>query len=195
LKNLYLLKYNNYYNRIFKRETTLTNYLNNEYQVFGNINFNPRDGINTEQVINFAVGSADFNADYLVVADDDDNIISRWFVMENFWNRKNQLVLSLRRDLLVDFYDDYKNEPFFCEKGLVDYADNFIYNAENMNFNQILQSSTPLKDTNSTCRWVVCYFAEGLTSTLEYGEQGPEESITIYINGEECSISPNGAHS
>lgn len=115
--------------------------------------------------------------------------------MENFWNRENQLVLTLRRDLLVDFYDDYKNEPFFCEKGLVDYADNFIYNTENVSFNQILQSSTLLRDTNSTCRWVVCYFAEGLTSELDPGQQGPAESKIIYINGEECSISPNGAYS
>ena len=159
---IYMIKYNNYYNRIFKREVVFTNYLNYEHKIFADINFNPRDGISTELTLNFPVGSAQFNGDYIVVTDKDDNIFSRWFIMECKWNRQHQVILTLRRDLLVDFYDDYKNSPFFCEKGLVPYTDNFIYNPESMTFNQILQSKSVLKDGNNTCRWVVCYFAEGL---------------------------------
>ena len=170
MKNLYLLKYNNYYNRIFKRETTLTNYLNNEYQLFENINFNPRGGINTEQVINFAIGSADFNADYLVVADDDDNIISRWFVMENFWNRENQLVLTLRRDLLADFYDSYKNQPFFCERGALGIAnsgtpDFGLFNPENIQVSKPLKQKSLIYDSTKT-PWIILFVAKDSANTF-----------------------------
>lgn len=51
--NLYLLHYNNYYNRIVKKEETLSDYL--PYQIgetIENINFIPNDFINTEQIVN-----------------------------------------------------------------------------------------------------------------------------------------------
>lgn len=110
--------------------------------------------------------------------------------MENYWNREKQVILTLRRDLLVDFYDKYKNEPFFCEKGLVPHTDNFIYNQENMNFNQILQSSTMLKENSSTCRWVVCYFAEGLIA-----KTGEQPTLEIYINDTKIVIDQKQAYS
>lgn len=160
--NLLLLNYNNYYNRKFKTGTISDYFALDNTREINNVNFNPRDGIMTEQVINFTALQDDIKADYLIVYDDDDNLISRWFIIESVWNREHQVILTLRRDLLVDFYDDYKNSPFFCEKGLVPYTDNFIYNPESMTFNQILQSRSVLKDGNNTCRWVVCYFAEGL---------------------------------
>lgn len=46
---LYVLNYNNYYNRILKKEDTLSAYLdsNKVYELSG-VNFNPNDGVNTE---------------------------------------------------------------------------------------------------------------------------------------------------
>ena len=49
---LYILNYNNYYNRILKKEDTLSAYLgaNNENLVYdlSGVNFNPNDSVNTE---------------------------------------------------------------------------------------------------------------------------------------------------
>lgn len=44
----FLKNYNNYYNRIIKLGS-YTSYIN---QVFYNINFNPNDGLYTEQIVN-----------------------------------------------------------------------------------------------------------------------------------------------
>ena len=71
---LYCLKYNNYYNRIVKKETTLANYLSKDpdYIVISNISFNPGDGVNTTQVVNTTV-----IGDYAIYATDTGDIKSR----------------------------------------------------------------------------------------------------------------------
>lgn len=49
---LYVLRYNNYYNRIVKKEDSLSAYLgtNNENLIYDlpGVNFNPNDGVMTE---------------------------------------------------------------------------------------------------------------------------------------------------
>ena len=53
--NLYILKYNNYYNRTIKKEDSLTDYL--QYQlgnVIQGVSFNPGDGVATQQVVNLS---------------------------------------------------------------------------------------------------------------------------------------------
>lgn len=56
---LLLCKYNNYYNRIIKKEFT---YTEKDYKVIQNVNFNVNDGIYTQQVINWS--DTDFVPDY-----------------------------------------------------------------------------------------------------------------------------------
>ncbi len=46
---LFLNNYNNYYNRRIKTDTNFSNYVN---AIVQNINFNPNDDIDTEQIIN-----------------------------------------------------------------------------------------------------------------------------------------------
>lgn len=83
--NLYLLQYNNYYNRTFKKEDSLTGYA--PYKIQGtliqnpiqNVNFIPNDGVMTEQIINWDGPSPD----YMLVVDENRNLISRWFVVES----------------------------------------------------------------------------------------------------------------
>ena len=49
---LLLLHYNNYFNRIIKKEETVAAYMNADahYRVASNVNFNPGDGVNTSLV-------------------------------------------------------------------------------------------------------------------------------------------------
>lgn len=115
---VYLLKYNNYYNRNFKKLETLDEYnpyiLKNgtELAVF-NVNFKPADGVQTTQVIN---GYTGLEPDYLLVADEDQNIISRWFVIESYRESLYKYTLTLRRDVLADNWESIVDSPMFIEK-------------------------------------------------------------------------------
>lgn len=153
MSTIYLLKYNNYYNRIVKKEDTLGAYLTQDYllDTFENINFVPADGVDTTLVVKH-VGP---NPDYLIVADGND-IESRWFVVESDIIRGGQYRLTLHRDVIVDSYDLVVNAPCFIEKATLSNNDPFIFNGEDMTFNQIKQAETPLKDETG-CAWVVGY--------------------------------------
>lgn len=53
MSRIALLSYNNYYNRVFKKEDTITGYITNSaiYTLLDNINFNPADGVRTSLVL------------------------------------------------------------------------------------------------------------------------------------------------
>lgn len=173
--NLYLLQYNNYYNRLFKKEETLNDYLPHLVQgvmsnnPLTNINFIPNDGVNTEQVINWDGG----NPDYLVVVDEFQNINSRWFIVESVRLRSGQFKLSLHRDLIADFWNDITQAPMFVEKGYCSIDDNFIFNDEQITTNQIKDREVLLKDATGM-PWIVGYCAvkddeETEPTRIEYG--------------------------
>lgn len=157
---LYLLHYNNYYNRQVKRESSLSGYL--KYQLgstITNVNFIPNDYIDTTQIINW---DEDGDPDYLVVVDENNKINSRWYIISATRVRAGQLKLELHRDLIADFYDATINAPCFIEKATLSEDDPGIFNNENMTFNQILTDSIPLKDETES-PWLVGYFAKNNT--------------------------------
>ena len=181
MSTIYLLKYNNYYNRIVKKEDTLGAYLTQDYllDTFENINFVPADGVDTTLVVKH-VGP---NPDYLIAADGND-IESRWFVVESDIIRGGQYKLTLHRDVIVDSYDLVVNAPCFIEKATLSNNDPFIFNGEDMTFNQIKQSETLLKDETQSA-WVVGYipkdaFPDGATVT---GDAILDNSADITVAG------------
>ena len=119
---LYLLKYNNYYNRICKRELSVDGYLDyliesNNPQTYRNpfeCNFNPNDGVSTTQVINWD-GPV---PDYLVCSRNGTDIDSRWFVLEGVRTRGTQFQLTLYRDTIVDYYSEIMGSVTYIEKGI-----------------------------------------------------------------------------
>lgn len=154
--NLYILKYNNYYNRTIKKEDSLTDYL--EYQlgnVIQGVAFNPGDGIATQQVVNL---SEDQIGDYLLAVNENNEIDSRWFILDCRRERTGQYTLTLRRDLVTDNYDSIISAPCFIEKATLSSNDPMIFNSENMTFNQIKKSETLLKD-GTRCPWIVGYYS------------------------------------
>ena len=156
--NLYYLHYNNYYNRMVKKFDNLAEYLTLPYYdnlSTENIAFNPNDGTETEQVVNIAAQS--FNYDYALLANGND-IVSRWFIMKSKRLRNGQYRLNLRRDLFADLLEDVIDAPAFIEKATLGFNDPLIFNSENMTFNQIKTSETLLKDETS-CPWIVGYIA------------------------------------
>lgn len=155
MSTLYLLNYNNYYNRIVKKEETLSAYfqaVENPITI-ENVNFIPGDYVNTTQVVNIP----DTNIpDYLIVAEDN-QIKSRWFIIDYTRTTHNQLRLTLHRDLVVDYYDNIVGAPCFIEKALPkSIRDPAIYNSEDMTFNQIKKKEQLLYD-ETKCPWIVGY--------------------------------------
>lgn len=158
MSTLNLLHYNNYYNRIVKFEDDIVDYL--DYKIGDpilRVNFNPNDGVDTEQIINWDK-SYDI-PDYLVVGNANNSTIeSRWFVIECARTRGGQYLLTLKRDVIVDNYENIIEAPCFIEKATVDDSDIAIYNKEPYTFNSIKQSEILLKD-DTECPWIVGYIS------------------------------------
>lgn len=153
LSNLYLLKFNNYFNRYVKRLGSISEYIAQASFTLPNTSFNPADGIDTQHVVNTAVA-----ADYVVVTDQSDSTIeSRWFVIENSRNRAGQYTLTLHRDVIADYYDEIISSPCYIEKATLQPNDPFIFNPEGNGFNQIKTKETLLKD-HYGIPWIIGYY-------------------------------------
>ena len=160
MSNLYLFEnFNNYYNRTFKgARATVHDYPIEEAYGFYGINFYPADNVHTTQMINLQTNAFDMEPDYLLVCEDNTNrIVSRWFVIESKQTRGGQIELSLRRDLIADYFNVIKDSPLFVEKAITTDSDPAIFNKEDMSFNQIKTKEILLKD-QSPCAWIVGYY-------------------------------------
>ena len=92
---IYILNYNNYYNRILKKERTLEDYADSVIYYLSDVNFNPNDNVNTKLI--FGAGEYDGKGDYLLVVDKNNEIVSRWFILEAVRTRQGQYELSHNR--------------------------------------------------------------------------------------------------
>ena len=197
---LLLLHYNNYFNRIIKKENTIADYkaADADYKEVSNINFNPGDGINTGLVLGLGQNGSLFEGDefdYLVaykVVDNVNVIDSRWFIVEQDRQRAGQYELTLKRDVLADNYADVVNSPIFLEKGFInDVNDPLLYNSESMNLNQIKQFEVPLKDETES-GWVVGYIPSDAFPKVEPSYDRVEKKVTIPMSAD---ITVNGLNS
>lgn len=180
--NLVFMTYNNYYNRIVKKLNTVADYkaaAKNE-QEFSNIQFNPNDGITTDQIINWTDNT--WEPDYVIVYDSTvgSNIAieSRWFVIEWTRTRANQYKAILKRDVIADYYSDILAAPIYLEKGYIEDVNNpLLYNSESVSFNQIKQNEFPITDETSS-GWVVGYVpADAFASSTKI-----EKEIAVPVN-------------
>lgn len=149
-------QFNNYYNRILKKFDTIAEYPQ-EIASIESVAFNPNDKVSTTQIINYD-GTP---VDYAMLVDDDE-IISRWFIIDSQRQREGQWLLTLQRDLLADFEDDVLNCDTFIEKGSLPASSALLYNTENFSVNQIKTKETFLMDATE-CPWVVGYVAKNAT--------------------------------
>ena len=197
---LLLLHYNNYFNRIIKKENTIADYkaADADYKEASNINFNPGDGVNTSRVLGLGQNGSLFEGDefdYLVayeVVDNESVIDSRWFIIEQDRKRSGQYELTLKRDVLADNYADVVNSPIFLEKGFInDVNDPLLYNSESMNLNQIKQFEIPLKDETES-GWVVGYIPSDAFPKAEPEYDRVEKTVSIPMSAD---ITVNGLSS
>lgn len=200
--NILLLKgFNNYFNRIVKKYSTLDDYKSHStsYLEFTNVNFNSNDGVATSLVVGNALQTEgdqvlywEYNGspDYLIAYEtgDNENIIrSRWFVLESVRTTTGQYQIALKRDVLADHINEILNAPCFVEKGIVNATDNaLLYNKESMSYNQIKKSETLLQDSTES-GWIIGYVAKNFDHVqVSAGEINADDADPIdYIEAED----------
>lgn len=182
-KTVYLLQYNNYFNRTVKGESyyIIGNYTANGAKIVGQITnmslWNPNDGIDTTITSTLGLTAV---PDYCVVCDGI-NVLQRWYVIEAKRLQGQQYRLTLRRDVIADNYTTImSNTENYVERGWCDVANPAIYNAEPLTFNQIKKSQTLLGDRTGT-PWIVGYLA--VTRPIDKME------FTFSWQGHNCVIS------
>ena len=179
LQNIYILNFNNYYNRKVKGQnySTLNDYIDYvSYGPFSAVNFNPNDGIITSHTFNVpGITAYELSGDYLIVVDDDTNdVLSRWFIIQAKRELNGQYTFSLRRDVIVDCYEDVIKSTYYIERAYLKSTSNpLIYNSENFQTNQIKKSEYLLKDESNSA-WVVAYIA----SDYDGSDNGVRKKIT-----------------
>ena len=167
MESVYIINYLNYNNRIFKKPLdTQSEYIANGYCYYEQkCNFN----VNNQIYTTFTAGRANnvYNGDgnYLIVCSwDDEAVYSHWFIINKTKNRSGQWVLSLKRDSIADYYDDFIKSIANIKRGYVGINNKLIYNNENFNLNQIKTSEDLLKD-ETDCSWIVGYYTEQSSGT------------------------------
>ena len=157
--NLYLCRYNNYFNRQIKIYDFYDPDPNmNILHVVNDVkNFSPGDHLNTSVVINYNGEEPDYAILVEVASGGEYVIKSRWFVLHSEYSRLGQHEITLRRDIIADSYDKLLEAPLFVEKAkIANIDDPAIFNNEGMTFNQIKQRETLLKDKTGI-PWIVGY--------------------------------------
>ena len=180
-----LYKYNNYYNRIVKTQGSFQDYLalitpgeNTPAQFNGFLreskNFNYADGVYTKHVVNISKDEPLFakseSPDYFVLeetfkqGETSVTKLSRWFILEADRIRGDQYELSLRRDLLADYFNQVtQNAQVFIQRGTPQVSyDPLIFNKEGFTFNQIKKHEILLNNNKLSGNkggWVVGYLA------------------------------------
>lgn len=187
--NIYLLEnFNNYYNREIKKPNSLNDYLeaSNLYYVAQNQQFKLADGVNTTYILNLPETSDDCSfVDYLLAVNQSGEIETRWFVLEQHKTREKQYQLVLRRDLIADFLEPFKNAAIYLEKGYITNPSNpLIYNQENFTANQIKQDEIEIKDPIGL-KWIVGYVNKnslGYVADKDGNTTQTTREYTSYVN-------------
>lgn len=216
--NLLVLKgFNNYFNRIIKRYTTLADYISHSesHYDFANINFNPNDGVTTTQILGSEnqkdAGGPDLvplawekdgNPDYIIAYETEQVgiatvqvIRSRWFIIESVRTRNGQYSLKLKRDSIADHLDTLVTAPAFIKKGTVSDDNPLVVNSEGVTVNQIKSGETLLKDKTGSA-WIVGYLSKDFVDKSDPDNpisvqvpDGDYESITIEDLSDELDVS------
>ena len=174
----FLERFNNYFNRKLIKLDTVEGYLQEARNGYIPVDsgahplpfdFNPNDNITTEIIVN----DVPFDPDYFLLLDEEEKIVSRWFVLEQKRNRKGQWLYFLRRDVLADSLEELADAPMYVEKGIIsDVNSPLLMNNEDLRVNQIKKKEILLKD-KTNCAWLVLYLKKGVL--------GANKTITIDI--------------
>lgn len=184
MKYLHFLKYNNYANRIFKFESSVSDYTTNGTPILTIADvklWNPNDGIYTEIT---TPNETDFSTepDYLITSDDEFNVDSRWFIIEAVRLHRGQYKCTLKRDVFAEAWDDLMQATCNIDRAILNKYSPLIFNPEPISVNQILDTETLIKD-QTRVPWIVFYGESQpspVTAAINYNYDYTGSSITTF---------------
>jgi hypothetical protein len=169
-KNVYGLKnFTSYFDRKVIRLSSVAEYLDNrDYWSTEQTSFALNDGVLSSVVFNLTAAQmeeieAGGIPNYAIVCEGD-RILSRWYVTEGKYVREGQYELSLRRDVVADYMDEVLDADCLIDRAPLPPTSPYIYNREDMAFNQIKAGETLIKDETETA-WIVGYVSDDTTDT------------------------------
>lgn len=184
--DLYFLKYNNYFNRTYKKEKQLISYLDFEVGRVEDCElWNPNDGVYTEQDLEYEYEMGKVFPDYMIAAVGSE-IESRWFVLDGKRLSNGMYHMSLRRDIIADEIDKILESPMYIQRALLPENNTLIYNGENISVNQIKTKETLIKD-NSGVAWIVGYLnrsvkSKDITGALDIEPNATYDSLAAWTD-------------
>ena len=164
-KTLRLYNFRDYYNRIIERLETVEEYdtKGHHLHTLTAANFNPNDDVSTQHVFNFEPEDGIF-PDYMLLCSENNDIISRWWIVDTVRTRNGQYNMTLLRDVVADYYQETLAATTFIEKAKLGINDPLIFNSENMDVNQIRQEPELITDVTKM-PWVVGYIPKDAPET------------------------------
>lgn len=166
---LLFCKFNSYFNRrVIRGGDSIEDYLSfAASNPVNNFSYQPKDEIDLEQVINRSPSEI---GDYAVVSDGG-KIIAKYFVIGMTRNAVGQYRVSMRRDVIAEYFDLVVSSPAYIEKATLPDSDPLIFNQESLELNRIKTEEHLLTDETES-GWIVGYAAKNW----------PEQSTTIEIS-------------
>ena len=183
--DVYLLNYNNYYNRQVKKLNTIAEYISasNGYflnEAVQNINFAFGDGLNSELIINQTYVNK--QPDYVIIEERDheagvEGKFSRWFIIDSNLTRGGQYHFTIKRDICADYNNLFLNSTYFLERGYVNSSNNLIFNDEEQKYSQIKKSQLELRD-ETYGPWIIGYIPRKINGEPDSpGYSNPDRTI------------------
>ena len=170
---LFLEKFSNYASRkIYRLETRMEYIAGRLFCELSTNNFNPNDGIEADAIVNWPKA---WEPDYMVLLTDDQEVSSRWFVMEWIRTRGGQYRAVLRRDVLADYLGPVMKASAIVERGPLSPASPYIFNAEDFSLNRIKKQEKLIKDETGT-PWIVGYVSTDTDAPTPISISGPDAS-------------------
>lgn len=185
---LYLLNFNNYFNRKIVKYDNIDNYVSDSQansrlasEPINNFQYQPTDEVNLKVVLNRKINEI---GNYFLVCDGID-IIARYFVIECKRNALGQYEVACRRDIVSDFYTDVLDATSYIEKATLNDGNPLVFNKEDLNVSQIKKEEILLNDSSNTA-WIVGYIARNFPSTdqtisINVPEANPEITEEEFI--------------
>lgn len=183
--NLYLLNYNNYYNRQLKKLTSISDYISTDGYIatISDINIDIQDDLNTTLIINYN-SFEKATPNYLLIEDTVENLFTRWFVIECAQIRGLQFKLQIRRDVIADYFQTIKKSPCLLYKGYVGNDNVLVFNKEQQEYNKIKTKELLIKD-NTGIGYVVGFIGKdvaGSSSNKIYSSYNSDMQVDFDYN-------------
>lgn len=156
--------------------------------VLPKVNFSHGNEVTTEFIFNADAEQQYRNRNYSYAIElnpDDETILSLWYVIgiqRTTLATACQYRLTLRRDVVTEYFDKYKNRKFYAEKGWLNAMDSpLLFQPEGINTDKVKKAEYPISD-ETRCQWIVGYLPPDFKSAEIKIDQTEEKSPSAVMS-------------